>query len=171
MPAAPGFFARLGKADPAEWPRLNKGQVGLAYWAAASWAGWISLSKDDPEVVADLPLAVALATLAWKTDPDWGDGALTGLMAVLEAARPGGSPSQALPYFDRAIASGGARSVAPWVSKAEGYALAVGDREMFESLLRQGLGVTDAAGSPHALQNEVMRRRARWLLARLEDLF
>ena len=50
-------------------------QAGLAYWAAASWGGWISLSKDDPDVVADLPLAVRLAQRAWAADPAWGRAA------------------------------------------------------------------------------------------------
>jgi hypothetical protein len=29
--------------------------VALAYWGAAAWGGLISLSKDDPDTVADLP--------------------------------------------------------------------------------------------------------------------
>lgn len=48
--------------------------------------GWISLAKDDPEVVADLPQAVRLARLAWEADPEWGQGALTGLLATFEAS-------------------------------------------------------------------------------------
>jgi hypothetical protein len=31
--------------------------VGVAYWAAAAWGAQIALSKDQPEVVADLPSA------------------------------------------------------------------------------------------------------------------
>lgn len=168
----PGFAQALRSSQPADWPKLNPADVGLAYWAAASWGGWISLAKDDPEVVADLPVAVRLARLAWEADPEWGQGgALTGLLATFEASRPGGSQAQALAWFDRAIAQSGGRSAGPLVAKAEGYAQPAGDRVLFESLLKQALAIRDDDGSPLALTNEVMRRRAAWLLDQAPDLF
>ena len=167
--AHPGFRQALN--DPAQPPTLPPAQAGLGYWAAAAWAGAISLSKDDPDAVADLPLAVRLAEIAWQADPDWGQGSLTGLRATLEAARPGGSRTQALRWFDQAIAQGGTDNVGPLLGKAEGYALPAGDRPLFEQLLRQALAVHEPAGSPLTLSNEVMRRRARWLLDSADDLF
>lgn len=167
----PGFASRLASASAIDWPRPQQRHLGLAYWAAAAWGGMISLSKDDPDIVADLPLAIRLAELAWATDPAWGDGALTGLLGSFEASRPGGSPKRALAYFDQSIAQADGRSAGALLSKAEGYAQPAGDRELFEQLLRQALSVKDETGSPHALQNEVMRRRARWLLEKADDLF
>lgn len=167
----PGFAAALASADPAAWPLLEPEQVGLAYWAAAAWGGWISLSTDEPEVVADLPLAARLAQLAWQVEPGYGQGALAGLMGSFENSRPGGSRQSALVYFDRAIALGAGRNVGAYVGKAEGYALPQGDRALFEALLQQALAIKDEAGSPLALGNEAMRRRAAWLLGRADDLF
>lgn len=172
--AQPGFATELSKSGPqpgTDRPHLTTDQVGLAYWCAAAWGGWISLSKDNPDVVADLPLAVRLAQLAWQTDPDWGQGSLTSLLATFEAARPGGSQRQALAWFDRAIAQSAGRSLGAYLAKAEGHALPAGDRAQFESLLQQALAIRDAADSPLLTQNEVMRRRARWLLERAGDLF
>ena len=169
--AEPGFATRLASPQPAEWPRLRAEQAGLAYWAAASWGGWISLSKDDPDVVADLPLAVRLAHLAWVADPAWGQGSLTGLLGTFEAARPGGSQAQALAYFDLAIAQSAGRSAGALLAKAEGHAQPAGDKELFASLLRQALAIKDDAGSPLTTQNELMRRRARWLQEKIDDLF
>src|SRR5574343_1447207 len=137
--AQPGFAAQL--AQPGDTLRLRPEQAGLAYWAAASWGGWISLSKDDPDIVADLPLAVRLAQRAWAADPEWGQGSLTSLLGTFEAARPGGSQQMALAYFDRAIAQSGGRSAGALLAKAEGYALPAGDRASFEALLRQALAV------------------------------
>lgn len=168
---SPGFALALASPQAKDWPVIKPEQVGLAYWAAAAWGGWISLSKDDPEVVADLPLAIRLAQLAWQSNPDWGQGALTGLLGTFEAARPGGGRPQALAYFDQAIRQGGDQNLGPLVSKAEGYALPAGDRVQFEMLLKQALTVKEAAGSPLTLQNEVMRRRAAWLLEKADDLF
>lgn len=167
----PGFALALSAPPAADQPKLLPAQVGLAYWAAASWGGWISLSKDDPDVVADLPQAVRLAQLAWQTDPSWGQGALTGLLATFEAARPGGSQKQALAWFDQAIVQGGGKSAGALVGKAEGYAQPAGDRALFENLLKQAMAIKDAPESQQALQNEVMRRRAAWLLEQAPDLF
>jgi hypothetical protein len=164
----PGFASALNSPQAL---KLSPTQVGLAYWAAASWGGWISLSKDDPDVVADLPQAVRLTQLAWQADPAWGKGALTGLLATFEASRPGGSQQQALVLYDQAIAQGGGNNAGALVGKAEGYAQPAGDRALFESLLRQAVAIKDTPDSPQALQNEVMRRRAAWLLEQAPDLF
>ena len=167
----PGLLTALASRQSSDWPKLSKEQVGLAYWAAASWGGWISLSKDEPDVVADLPLAIRLAELAWAVDPTWGDGALSGLMGSFEAARAAGSKQRALSYFDQGIAQSAGRSAGAYLAKAESYAQPAGDRILFEQLLQQALAVKDEAGSPLTLQNEVMRRRARWLLEKTDDLF
>jgi hypothetical protein len=159
-------------SKPSDWPKLGREQAGLAYWAAASWGGWISLSKDDPDVVADLPLAIRLAELAWAVDPAWGDGALTGLLGSFEAGRCRRATRSAhFSYFDQSIAQSAGRSAGAYLAKAEGYAQPAGDRALFEQLLQQALAIKDQAGSPLTLQNEVMRRRARWLLEKADDLF
>lgn len=168
--AHPGL--RVALAGPPEaMPKLAREEVGLAYWAAAAWGGWISLGKDNPDLVADLPLANRLAQLAWQTDPDWGQGSLTGLMATFEAARSGGSRAQALVWFDQAIEQSAGRSAGPLVAKAEGHALPAGDQAAFEALLNDALALPETADNPSALQNQVMRRRAAWLLEKSGDLF
>ena len=166
--SSPGFSRSLASERPADWPRLSDAQVGLAYWAAASWGGYISLSKDDPDALADLPLAMRLARLAWERSPEHGEGALASLMGSFEAARPGGSAQQAQLYFDRAVAVGAGHSAGPLVAQAESIALPRGDRSAFETLLRQALQV---AAQHRNLQNEVMRERAQWLLSSADDLF
>jgi predicted anti-sigma-YlaC factor YlaD len=167
----PGFAAALASQQAQDWPKLRKEQAGLAYWAAAAWGGWISLSKDDPDVVADLPLAIRLAEIAWAIDPDWGEGSLTGLLGSFEAGRSAGNAQRALSYFDRSIAQSAGRNAGGYLAKAEGYAQPAGDRALFEQLLQQAMAIKDEAGSPLTLQNEVMRRRARWLLEKADDLF
>ncbi len=164
----PGFARALASPDKALWPQLGADEISVAYWAAASWGGLISLSKDDPDTVADLPLAMRLARIAWEQAPDHGEGALSSLMGSFEAARPGGSAAQALAYFDRAIAAGAGRNAGAFVAKAEGVALPASDRLAFEALLRQALAASDARRD---LQNEVMRERAQWLLDSADDLF
>lgn len=164
----PGFAKALASDKPIEWPTLRVDQIGLAYWAAASWGGLIALSKDDPNTVADLPLAIRLARLAWQTAPEHGAGALASLMGSFEVARPGGSPQQALAYFDKAISLGAGQNAGAFVAKAEGLALPAGDRAGFEALLKQALLAYEAQPN---MQNSVMRERALWLLETADDLF
>lgn len=166
--STPGFRKALESSQVTDWPVIRAQQVGLAYWAAASWAGTISLSKDSPDVVADLPLVVRLAKRAYAQNPAYGNGALASLMGTLELARAGGSSAQALAYFDQAIALGADRSAGPWVAKAEGTAQAAGDRSAFEALLRQAIAIADTHPD---MQNAVMRERALWLLSISDDLF
>ena len=164
----PDFFKSLASADSKGWPTLERDEVGVAYWAAASLGGYISLSKDDPDAVADLPVAVRLASVAWELDPGYGEGALASLMGAFEAARPGGTRMRATEFFDQGIAAGAGRNAGAFVAKAEGVALPAQDRTSFEALLRQALAATKMKRD---LQNEVMRERAQWLLESADDLF
>lgn len=164
----PGLTKALANPAPAMWPRLPTDQVDLAYWAAASWGAHIALSKDQPQVVADLPLAMHLAQLAYASAPQNKRGSLASLMGTFEAARPGGSAQRAVDYFDEAIGLDGRVSAAAYVAKAEAIAWPAGDRPAFESLLKQAL-VTSATHPD--LSNSVMRERALWLLDNTDDLF
>lgn len=164
----PGLTKALANPTPAMWPRLAPDQMDLAYWAAASWGAHIALSKDQPQVVADLPLAMHLAQLAYASAPQNKRGSLASLMGAFEAARPGGSGQRAVDYFDEAIGLDGRVSAAAYVAKAEAIALPAGDRPAFESLLKQALAIS--ATSPN-LSNSVMRERALWLLDNTDDLF
>lgn len=162
----PGFATAL--ANPNSPLAVQPTQVGVAYWAAASWAGQISLSKHLPDVVADLPLAIRLAELAWATQPGYGEGALASLLGTLESARPNGTATRAAAYFDQAQTLGGARNAGVFVARAEALALPAGDKATFEALLRQALSVSAAHPT---LGNQVMGQRAQFLLDAMPDLF
>ena len=166
--STPGFTKALTQAGPGATLRLTQAQVGVAYWAAAAWGGMISLSKDDPDTVADLPLAMKLAKLAWETKPDHGRGSLSSLMGTFEAASPGGSLALAEKYFDQAIAQSKGQSAGPWVAKAESIAMAKQDAALFAQWLKEAIRISAA---PRNLENEVMRARAAWLLETMDDLF
>jgi hypothetical protein len=168
--AQPGLRASLAKGPAGV--RIPSAQVGLAYWAAASWAAAISLSKDRPDVVADLPLAVALAQAAHAAEPGHGQGALASLLGTLEASRPGGTRAQAMAYFDQALAGAGHARAAVYVAMAEALAQPSGDRAAFERWLQLALEPpTAGAAVATDLSTRVMTERARWLLASIDDLF
>ena len=172
MRALKASYPRIEEAlqtpDASQWPELSVAQVRLVYWASASLGGWISMSKDSPEAVANLPLAHRLAEWAWRVDPGFQQGALSSLMATYETARIGGSTDKAASFIDQAIQASGGESAGPWVTQAEVLAVAQHDKEMFTHSLKQACEIATARPS---LSNEVMCVRARWLLTQMDELF
>lgn len=161
----PGLLAAL-TADQSV--PLQPEQVALAYWTAAAWAASISLSKDQPDRVADLPQVIRLARAADVLAPTHGEGALASLLGTLEASRPGGDLQQATSYFARSVQASGGTSAGVYVAQAEALALPAGERARFEALLQQALQIAQAHRN---LPNEVMRERAQWLLNTIDDRF
>lgn len=159
----PGLVASLAAGRD---PGLSRENVALAHWAASAWAALISLSKDQPERVAELPQVVRLASAAHALDADHAEGALASLLGTLEASRPGGAVATAKRYFDGARRAAGGRQAGVFLAEAE--ALATSDRARFEALLREAVA---AAQAHRTLANEVMRERAQWLLDTLDDRF
>lgn len=179
----PGLRAALGGTTPRSSFKLDPALAGLAYWGAAAWGGQISLSKDHPDIVADLPQAIGLATLAWQVAPDHGDGALAVLMAQFEATRPGGTTRGTEAYLAHALRVSRHHQAGAWLARAELIAQPAGDRDAFVADLHRALEAARRADAdarqadPHAtpggagLANRVLEARARWLLGRVDDLF
>jgi predicted anti-sigma-YlaC factor YlaD len=172
--AHPDFSAAL-RRDPRSAVRAcDRADVPLLYWTAASWAAAIAVLKDRPDLIAELPQAEALIDRALALDEGFDHGAIHAFLISYEMARagaPGDPTARAAEHFDRAVALGGGQQASPLVAFAESVCIQKQDRARFESLLRQALAV-DADASPSTrLVNLVMQRRARWLLARTDELF
>jgi predicted anti-sigma-YlaC factor YlaD len=152
----------------------RKSDVPLLYWTAASWGAAIAVSKDHPDVIADQPLVQAIIDRALELDPDFDFGAIHGFLINYEMARQGvkGDPAaRARLHFDRAVTLTNGQLASPFVSLAEAVSVASDNREEFESLLKRALEVDPDARPEWRLQNLIVQKRARWLLARTGDLF
>jgi TRAP transporter TatT component family protein len=64
-------------------------EVPSLYWTAASWGEAITLSKDNPDLIADQPIVEALIDRAYKLDPDFEAGAIDGFLVAYEPSRQG----------------------------------------------------------------------------------
>ncbi len=71
--------------------RAGAAEVDLLYWTAVSWAAAIALGKDDPSLVADLPLVSALIDRALAVARDWDRGAIHSFLITYEMVRPDAS--------------------------------------------------------------------------------
>ena len=172
--AHPDFPALL-RRDPAAAARLcNAADVPLLYWTAASWCAAISLAKDRPALIAELPMAEALIDRALALGEDFEHGAIHTFLITYEMSRVGarGDPAaRAEAHFNRALALGGGTQSGPFVALAEAVCVQKQDRARFQSLLNQALAVDADAQPASRLVNLVMQRRARWLLGRTDELF
>jgi predicted anti-sigma-YlaC factor YlaD len=163
------------RSDPKAAVRpLKKADVPLIYWTAVSWAAAISVSKDNPDLIADLPQVEALIDRALELDESYDRGAIHGFLITYEMSRTGreGDPAErAKRHFDRAMELAGGRLAGPLVSYAEAVMIQKQDKQQFQELLNQALAVNPDGDPPSRLVNLIMQRRARWLLERCDELF
>ena len=172
--AHPGLAKAL-KNDPANAvANTSAADTGLLYWTAVAWAATISLSKDDPFLVADLPTVEAMAQRALALDEAYDHGAIHVFMINYEMSRAGlsaAAPAKAREHFARAIELTDGKQAAPYVTFAEAVSISERNRAEFEKLLQHALKVDVSSKPEWRLVNLVMQRRARWLLARTDKLF
>ncbi len=169
-----GFEQKLRANPKALMAQMTKTDVPLLYWTAVSWGALISLSKDNPETVADVPLMEALIDRAAELDVDYADGAIHSYLIAYEMARPGGGSgalAKAQAHFQRAVALSGGLQAGPFVAYAESVMIGQQNRKEFESLLKQALDINVDAKPEWRLMNAVAQRRAKWLLSRTDELF
>ncbi len=148
--------------------------VPWLYWTALSWAAAISLSKDNPDLIAELPLVEAMMDRALALDESFDHGAIHAYLITYEMSRSGASgdpAARARQHFERALALSGGQQAGPMVSFAEAVCVQKQDLKQFESLLHQALAINPDTKPEWRLVNLVMQRRAQWLLARTDQLF
>ena len=170
----PGFTNAL-LANPRTAVRAaTEADMPLLYWTATAWAAAISLSKDNPELVAQVPAMETLMDRALELDESYGRGAIHTFLVTYEMSRqgaPGDPAARARKHFERALALSEGKDAAPLVALAEAVAVKTQDVKEFESLLNRALAINPDANPDTRLPNLVMQRRARWLLSRKAELF
>ena len=172
--AVPGFSTRLRTTAAEAVAGAGPAEVDLLYWTAASWAAAISLAKDDPSLVAELPLVSALIDRALAVDGDWDRGAIHSFLITYEMARPDAigdtntRVASARSHFDRALALSQGKAAGPYVSWAESVCMPREDRACFEEALQAALKIDPDDHPPTRLANTILQRRAEWLLANVD---
>jgi predicted anti-sigma-YlaC factor YlaD len=154
--------------------RCEKRDVPLLYWTASAWALAISDGKADMALVAQLPVAVAMLERALALDEAWGEGAIHEVFISLDASRgaaDGGGPEKARQHMQRALELSHAEKLGPKVSFAEGILVQAQDRAQFQQLLQEVVQADAEAFPRYRLPNVLAQRRARALLAHVDDLF
>lgn len=145
----------------------------LSLWTGLTWGSAIAMSGGDPEMVADLSTTREFVERAVTYDETLEHAAGLTFLGGLSSATGegiGGDPSRGQQIFERALLATNRRSFVVQLAYAGTYAVTVGDRALFVSLLREIIDGGDP--DPDArMGNRVARRRAIHLLQRVDELF
>ena len=168
-------FEKALRNDPKAAVHAGKvDDVRLLYWTAVSWGAAISVSKDNPDLIGELPIVEALIDRALELDESFDRGAIHSFLVSYEMSRPGaeGKPEErARRHFERAMELSGGQMAGPLVALAESVSVKQQDVTGFKELLGRALAINVDAKPEWRLVNLVMQRRARWLLSRTDELF
>jgi predicted anti-sigma-YlaC factor YlaD len=169
----PGFRDRLRRDADLALANTKKEDVPLLYWTAASWGAAFSIDKADSELSADQGVIEKLMQRALALDETWGTGAIHDFFITWEAGRAsvGGSLVRAREHFERARQLSAGARVSPFVTYAEVVSVGTQNRKEFLQMLNEALQVDINKAPDERLANVIAQRRARWLLARVDELF
>jgi predicted anti-sigma-YlaC factor YlaD len=170
----PDFIHALGINPNETITRTSIEDVPYLYWTGIAWAAAIALSKDDPDLIADIPLVETLIFRAYELDESFDDGAIHIFLISYEMSRRGmiaDAVSRARQHFSRAVELSSGMQVAPYVALAEAVSIPQQNRSEYETLLEHALQIEIHAKPEWTLVNSVMQRRANWLLTRADQYF
>jgi predicted anti-sigma-YlaC factor YlaD len=163
-----------GEGARAALAKAEKGDVPLLYWTAAAWALSIAANKGDMSAVSELPTPVAMMERALALDESWADGAIHEFFVTYDASRSvaeGGGPDRAKAHLDRVMAISMNKKLGPRVAYAEGILVQQQNRDEFVRVLQEVVHADAGAVPRYRLANLIAQRRAKALLAHVDDLF
>jgi predicted anti-sigma-YlaC factor YlaD len=167
----PRFESLLRGDQTAVLAKTTAEDVPFLYWAGLSWGGALSAGSDDLALVSDAPLFAALVRRVVDVHERYEAGAAHEFLISYEASRPGGSASLAREHFRRALALTDTPRASLFVALAEGLSIKEQNLDEFKELLARALAINPDREPKGRLVNVLAQRRARWLLARIPDLF
>jgi len=168
-----GISAEL-QLDPVKAAaRIQKRDLPMLYWTAASWGSAISLGKDQPGLLADLPAIRALMERGLALDEGYAGGAIHEALILLDALPEamGGSEVRARGHFARAVELAKDTRASPYVTLATTVSVLKQNRGEFEALLNRALEFDPDRDPAQRLVTIVLQRKARALLEREDEFF
>jgi tetratricopeptide (TPR) repeat protein len=168
----PDFASRVLADTDNALADMTEEDVYRLYWAGAAWLAKISISKEDPFAIGELPVAAAFLERALELDEDWGDGSIHEMMVLLEPSLPmPGGLERAREHYAKALAQSGGARAGTHVSLGTSVSITEQNREEFVELMGKALEVDPDADPDNQLANLYAQEQARFYLAHLDDFF
>jgi tetratricopeptide (TPR) repeat protein len=167
----PGFTKGLRTQRDATLAKTDEKDSGLLYWAGASWAGALSVAKDNPMLIAEFPTAGALVQRVLDLDDEFGDGSAHEFFIAYEAGRPGGSLDAARAHYERTLELSAGERASVYLALAESVSVAEQDVAEFRALLNRAREIDPDDKPGSRLLNIIAQERADWLETQIPELF
>lgn len=170
--AYPGIAEEFARTPREAAGRVSAQRIELLYWAGAALGLAVATDPADAALLARLAEVRAMIDRAMELDESWDEGSLHEFRLKLELAKPGGGdPAVIERSFRRALELSGGQRAGLYVAYAEAAGIPAQDRKLFEEMLAKALAIDADAHARYRLLNHIAQRRARWLQARVDDLF
>ena len=166
---AKGFDeAKRNDASIRAWLDKNfddKEDAETLFWVGYGWLARTNIAKDEPAVVADLFIGVAILEHSRKLDPDYMYHGAETALASYHARSGMAELDQSKALFENAIAKTQRKTLLALVNYASRYACLKVDRPLYEKLLNEVIAAEDP-DPDQRLTNTVAKRRAKRYLDR-----
>lgn len=174
----PGIDKAIEEGDKAVAAHLKRvytdvEDIDPLFWTALTWGAMVNMAADDPDALADMPVAKVMAEHVVALDPGYGHGAALVFLGGYECGFPeflGGSIKKGSEIFERALKITGRRVHAVHLSYARLCSLNARNKEQYVELLTEILEAPDQ-GNDLRLQNKFARARAERYIMETADLF
>ncbi len=154
--------------------RLKKKDVPALFWTAFAWAGWINLSKDNPQAIFELGKVKAMMQRVLELDEGFFFGAAHLFFGSIYGSLPrmlGGDPEKAREHFDRCLKISDGKFLLAYVYLARYYAQPLLDEALFDKYLKIVLQAPTDILPGYQLITAIARKKAQKWIVKKEDLF
>jgi len=166
----PGITKALLRNTDKALAHTDSEDIPFLYWAGVSWVGALTAAKDDPFLLAEVPIAAALVERVLKLDESYNSGAAHEFFITFEGSRFGGSLKHARHHYQRAVTLSKGKRASVHLALAEVVAVQEQNLVEFRLLLQQALAVDPDEIPDLRLENTIAQQRAQWLEIRIPEL-
>ncbi|MBN2145547.1 MAG: hypothetical protein JW774_13110 [Candidatus Aureabacteria bacterium] len=144
------------------------------FWSTLNFACWVNLNKSDLKALNNRSKIESVGKTIIKTNEAYyygGGHLLLGLYNAIQPKTLGGNPERSKEHFEKCLQIHSRQFLIALYLYARYYAVAVQDRQLFQTLLKE-IEVFDAALFPEQrLSNLIAKEKAKALLQKEEELF
>jgi predicted anti-sigma-YlaC factor YlaD len=153
---------------------FKKADAALLYWTALGWLAAYSVDPFDMALGQTVPQTRAMIERIEALEPGYGGGALDSFYVGYYGSLPdylGGDPAKARAYFARAEERLAKSDTSPLMALATTVSVKAQNAAEFKDLLGRVLAFDPDSSPSTRLINILNQRKARWLLAHIDDYF
>lgn len=180
------LFVSLEKKNPAIRAQLKdrkyreamasfgKEDATLLYWTALGWLAAYSVDPFDMALGQTVPQTRAMIERVEALEPGYGHGSLDSFYVSYYGSLPdylGGDAGKAREHFAKAQALAGRTDTSSLMALATTVCVKEQNAAEFKDLLGRILAFDPESSPADRLVNTLNRRKARWLLAHIDDFF